>query len=65
MAKVYIITEEEMGSLFHQLKLESMTDSNTVFRKDHDKPANMKDAHRAFNFIVTRWSQSVGFGSVR
>ena len=67
MAKVYIITEEEMHSLITQLKLESMSECNILTKdpNDYDKPATMKDCHRAFHFVVVRWGQSVGFSMGR
>jgi len=63
MARVYQITEEEMHSLIQQLEIASLKECNICFRddKDYDKPATMKDTHRAFHFVVTRWAQSMGF----
>ena len=67
MARVYLVTEEEMRSLLNTLKLESMSDCNLMTRDsaDYDKPATMRDCHRAFHLVVTRWSQSIGFDGVR
>lgn len=61
MAKVYIVTEEEMLSLIDQLKIEAME------AKNH-KPAECatpQEMHRAFHYIVVRWAQAMGFSAVR
>lgn len=66
MARVYMVTEEEMRSLITRLKLESMSECGLLTRDpaDFDKPATMRDTHRAFHLVVTRWSQSVGFSGI-
>lgn len=65
MARIYIVTEEEMLSLIDQLEL-----VNLRKRADHAPAstihkAEIDDVHRTFHHVVVRWAQSVGFDGYR
>ncbi len=74
MAKVYLITEEEMVSLLKSLELEAMTAANVLgqkwntvgLRPENEAEPTAEDFKysayelwRGFNFVVCRWRSSV------
>lgn len=67
MAKVYIVTEEEMNSLIDSLKLKAMEEANHIRGQNltADEQNRLDGVHRAFHYIVIRWAQSMGFSGVR
>lgn len=75
MARVYMITEEEMGQLLNDLLLETLIANNICnphrrldeglpldqAQKDKMKPI-IDSLHRGFHMVVCRWADRVGFG---
>lgn len=60
MARVYMITEEEMQSLIDSLELQKFRDNN-IWHDRPEEPVTADGMHRAFHYVVVRWAQGVGF----
>lgn len=64
--KAIIITDLECAELVRRLELAGMQ-SEGHFRnqrsEDFDKPATVREVHRAFHFVVVRWLQDMGWRS--
>lgn len=58
MARVYVVTEEEMIALIDSLELEKMRKEGHY--RGLEKPT-LDDIHRAFHFVAVRWVQAMGF----
>ena len=59
MARVYIVTEEEMNSLIDQLELESLREQNLI--RPYKPTPTIDEMHRKFHYVVVRWAQAMGF----
>ena len=62
MAKVYLVTEEEMQSLIDGLELSKMRQQN-VGPKENSQA--ISDMHRSFHYVAVRWAQAVGYKGYR
>ena len=65
MARVYMITEEEMLSLLESLELEALRKANLLGTKHDLLGQPIGDLHRAFHYVAVRWAQSIGFKGYR
>lgn len=67
MARVYMITEPEMQALLDSLELHAMLNNNHLEHKSRaekmtpEEHNRLRDVHRAFHLICTRWAQEMGF----
>jgi hypothetical protein len=65
MARMYVVTEEEMLSLIESLELSKLRADSAhapqaaVHRKDID------DVWRQFHMVTVRWAQKIGFDGYR
>jgi hypothetical protein len=64
MARVYMITEEEMQSLLDSLELSKLRQQNAI-EKHAPEWFEIDKMHRSFHFVAVRWAQSVGFDGYR
>lgn len=65
MARVYLVTEEEMISLLESLELHKLRESGH-FRGSNPGEDDVRERmHRTFHFVATRWAQSIGFAGYR
>ncbi len=62
MARVYLVTDEEMQSLIESLELEMMRKQNLGPRESTQA---LTDMHRSFHYVVVRWAQAMGFKGYR
>lgn len=65
MAKVYLITEEEMLSLLESLELHKLREQGHMRGAKPEDDQIRSDMHRSFHFVAVRWAQSVGFKGYR
>jgi hypothetical protein len=67
MAKVYLVTDEEMQSLIESLELERLRKENYLRAfSAEDRPEQTVDSlHRAFHSVAVRWAQAVGANPLR
>ncbi len=67
MARVYLITEEEMNALLDSLKLKALEDHNYLRHNDltPEEKNRLSGVHGAFHMVCVRWAQAVGFKGYR
>ena len=65
MARVYLISEEEMCSLIEQLELVSLRKQAAHAPQSSIHQQNIDDIHLTFHLRVVRWAQAVGFDGYR
>ena len=65
MAKVYLITEEEMQFLIDGLELTKLRKKEKLPAENTPEKAMLDDHHRAFHYSVVRWTQAMGYKGFR
>ena len=61
MARVYLVSEEEMTSLIEGLELAKLRQLDAHAPHAPIHKADIDDIHRTFHLRVVRWAQAVGF----
>lgn len=65
MARVYMVTEEEMQSLIESLELTKLRESGH-FRGSKTEQDDIRESmHRTFHMVAVRWTQAVGYRGYR
>jgi hypothetical protein len=65
MARVYIVTEEEMISLVESLELEKLRAAGHFRGSNPEQEQIRSDMHRTFHMVAVRWVQAMGFKGYR